>query len=58
MILGFSTTAAGSFTHTLPIPNNLSLLGLKFYNQHVIDEPTLPFGLVLGNAGAGKIGKK
>ncbi len=58
VILGFSTTAAGSFTHTLPIPNNLSLLGLKFYNQHVIDEPTLPFGLVLGNAGAGKIGKK
>ena len=53
-----ATTSVGTFTHTLSIPNNNSLFGLKFYNQHVIDEPTLPFGLVLGNAGAGKIGKQ
>ena len=57
LIFGFTTSATGTFTHTLGVPNDNSLLGLKFYNQHVIDEPTLPFGLVLGNAGAGKIGK-
>ncbi len=38
----------------LTIPNDKSLIGVKFYNQYIVDDPTAnPFGLAFSNGGAG-----
>ncbi|MCA8973019.1 MAG: hypothetical protein KDC95_24765, partial [Planctomycetes bacterium] len=57
-ILGVvSTSAAGSGSLTLGVPNNTALIGVKFYNQYmVLDAGANTLGLVFSNGGAGKIG--
>ncbi|MCB9881719.1 MAG: S8/S53 family peptidase [Planctomycetes bacterium] len=51
------TSAAGSGSLTLGVPNNTALIGVKFYNQYmVLDAGANTLGLVFSNGGAGKIG--
>lgn len=56
--LGMTTTNTGTHTQNLNVPNNPSFFGAIFFNQYVIDDKANSFGLVLSNAGKGKVGKQ
>ncbi|MCC6670640.1 MAG: S8/S53 family peptidase [Planctomycetes bacterium] len=56
LLSAFVTTATGQNSTTLAIPNSPALLGNPFFNQYVIQDAVNPLGVVLSNAGEGKVG--
>jgi hypothetical protein len=52
-----SSHVAGSAVYSLTFPSEAFLLGLNFYNQAVVIDPSAnAFGVVLSNAKRGRIG--
>lgn len=51
------SNASGAGTIAFGLPNNLSLVGLTFYNQYIVlDSGANTLGITFSNGGAGKIG--
>jgi hypothetical protein len=58
-VLFVMSNNAGTATITLPLPNDLNLVGARFYNQGlVLDPPANSAGLTTSNGAAATIGKK
>ena len=56
-LFGALTNANGEASVALPIPNDASLNGAKFFNQFLVIDPAGgQIGLVLTDAGAGTVG--
>nr|HMQ22819.1 hypothetical protein [Planctomycetota bacterium] len=58
VVLGVvATNGSGAGALTIGVPNNTTLIGVKFYNQYmVLDAGANTLGLAFSNGGAGKIG--
>ncbi len=55
--VAISAAGTGSFSYS--IPNDIYLLGLRFYNQFLVADPTVnALGFVLSNGGVGTIGNR
>jgi hypothetical protein len=58
VLLGVATDASGNGKFTLPIPNAVGLVGVKFYNQFLVfDAPANTLGIVVTNGGVATIGE-
>jgi hypothetical protein len=54
-----TTNAQGAASFSYALPNNIYLLGERFYNQYLVADPTVNgLGIVLSNGGAGVIGNQ
>ena len=54
-----TTSAAGEASFSYGLPNDIYMLGLPFYNQWLVADPTVnALGFVLSNGGAGVIGNQ
>ena len=58
ILLGINTNASGASTSNFNIPNNAALFNGVFFNQYALSDAANGFGIVLSNAGRGKIGKQ
>ena len=57
VLLGYQTSAAGSVTASLTVPNDKTLLGAKVHVQFSVNDPTAnSFGYVTTNAGTAVLG--
>ena len=57
VLLHTRTDATGAAKLTFTIANRSALVGVRFFDQFVVTDPTInPLGLVVSNGGAGKIG--
>jgi len=57
LVMPFSTGLSSSYTWSVTIPNNPTLLGLEFHNQAFVFDPTAnPLGIATSNAGTATIG--
>jgi len=53
------TNAAGSASYVYTLPNNIYLLGMRFFNQYLVYDPAVnALGFVVSNAGAGLLGNQ
>lgn len=59
LALSVATRTDGRGTITLDIPNNIYMLGGRFYNQYlVVDPPANALGLAVSNAAVGVVGNQ
>ncbi|MCA8968949.1 MAG: S8 family serine peptidase [Planctomycetes bacterium] len=56
VMIGLATSAGGTASVPLTLPNSNSLVGLRFYNQFLVVDPVNALGLVASNAGMGLVG--
>ncbi|MCA8968948.1 MAG: S8/S53 family peptidase [Planctomycetes bacterium] len=56
VMLGLTTSAAGTASMPLTLPSDNSLVGLRFYNQFLVVDPVNALGLAASNAGKGVVG--
>ena len=53
------TNSVGYGSLTYSLPNNIYLLGMPFYNQFLVHDPTVNgLGFVVSNGGVGLIGNQ
>ena len=53
-----TTDARGGATWSVRVPGDPGLLGSAFYSQFLITDPANPFGVVVSNGAAGRIGRE
>ncbi|MEE2888400.1 MAG: hypothetical protein VX951_13300, partial [Planctomycetota bacterium] len=58
ILVGVTTNSGGASTQRFSVPNNNSLFGADFYNQYAVADAANLFGVVMSNAGHGKVGKR
>jgi hypothetical protein len=58
LLLPISTNAVGTSSSSFNLPNSAALFGVVFFNQYALNDTANGFGIVLSNAGKGKIGKQ
>jgi len=56
-VLGFTTNGAGTLTFPQNVPNDSTLLGLKFNTQFAVNDQVNALQLVFSAGGEGKVGK-
>jgi hypothetical protein len=57
IMIGLATSATGTGSVPIAVPNARDLVGLFFYNQFLVVDPANNFKLVASNGGRGKVGE-
>ena len=57
IVTQLTTSALGTATVKLTVPNQNSVIGFLIFNQYLISDATRPLGVIVSNGGQGKVGQ-